>query len=483
MDDYGFMLYNFKKNSIITIYKGSVSLRITIVGNGMVVETLIHDLLDVGHELTVIDSNIDEISKITDLYDVRGIVGDSKNPSTLIRSNINVSDVLIALSDDISSNILTAITAKKLGAEHVLVRIKNIEDNEDIAFLDHEYKLDYLIDENQLVAGDINQLIEFFPISNIEKILSDVYTCEIIIDSSSTLLNKELKSLSFDNVIISSVNRDGTYYIPKGNFIFKEKDKITLTGRLEDIALNLKKYTTYKSSVKNLLIIGGGKNGYLVASYANKHNIHTTILEYDLTRCDELNKLFPSFKIIQADGKNTKTLDSLLEQNKYDVVVAASGSDEVNLVSSLYAKNLKVAKIITELDDVSYRKVLNNFNINSVLSAKSAIISDINHIIRGLDNKTKLFKSSKMLSCEKIYGGACFSIVFEVLPDFKYINIELKDKGLLIKDDAILAAVVRRNKIIIPNGKTILKPMDKVVVISTSSNITKLEDIIKWVIS
>ena len=67
------------------------------------------------------------------------------------------------------------------------------------------------------------------------------------------------------------------------------------------------------------------------------------------------------------------------------------------------------------------------------------------------------------------------SIEFIVKENATYINTKLKD--LNFKHESLIATIVRENRTIIPSGDDILKPMDRVVVVTKNSNLLSLSGI------
>ena len=59
----------------------------------------------------------------------------------------------------------------------------------------------------------------------------------------------------------------------------------------------------------------------------------------------------------------------------------------------------------------------------------------------------------------------------------KYTSIPLKD--LKIKENHLLACIIRNNKVIIPGGLTTLEPLDSVVIVTTNTTIKDVSDILE----
>ncbi|MBS2905241.1 hypothetical protein KFV96_29425, partial [Klebsiella pneumoniae] len=75
----------------------------------------------------------------------------------------------------------------------------------------------------------------------------------------------------------------------------------------------------------------------------------------------------------------------------------------------------------------------------------------------------------------KICNEKAEAIEFIVKENAQYINIKIKN--LNFKYDSLIATIVRENKTIIPSGDDILKPGDRVVVVTKDTNLLSLSGI------
>ena len=82
-------------------------MKIIICGAGEVAFSLAKYLASENMQVTVIDENIDKLEKMSGSIDVRSIVGKTYSPSILSEAGVKESDLLIAVSENDESNILT----------------------------------------------------------------------------------------------------------------------------------------------------------------------------------------------------------------------------------------------------------------------------------------------------------------------------------------------------------------------------------------
>lgn len=96
-----------------------------VIGAGRFGSALATTLYQQGHEVVVVDRNEEMIEEIMD--DVtHALIADSTDEDALRKLGVNNFDaVIVAIGEDLESNILTTVAAKSLGARQVVSKAKN----------------------------------------------------------------------------------------------------------------------------------------------------------------------------------------------------------------------------------------------------------------------------------------------------------------------------------------------------------------------
>ena len=97
-------------------------------------------------------------------------------------------------------------------------------------------------------------------------------------------------------------------YIPGGDFVIEEGDKVNITGAFRDVTLFCKKLGYTGRKVKRVMIVGGGRIGYYLARILNEAGMDVKILEKDRARCERLSDLLPQVTVVHADGTEQESL-------------------------------------------------------------------------------------------------------------------------------------------------------------------------------
>ena len=190
----------------------------------------------------------------------------------------------------------------------------------------------------------------------------------------------------------------------------------------------------------------------------NKHEV--VIIERDKDLSQGLSRDMDAL-VINGDGTQLKTLEGA-DAKSADALVAATGKDEINLLSGRVAKNLGVKTVISRVSNPEYREVFKNLGIDFVISPEVTAAEYIDKIIRrpsaiGLE----ILGRSDVEILEFVVNGGSKMAGHEVQ--------ELSPKGFLI------IAIHKGDTLVIPTGKTLLKEGDEVVVLSKSDSVSKVE--------
>lgn len=206
-----------------------------------------------------------------------------------------------------------------------------------------------------------------------------------------------------------------------------------------------------------IVIVGGGKVGYYLAKtlLPNKHKI--TVIESKRELCEKIaNDL--NIAVINGDGTN---IDYLREANveKAQIFIALTGRDEDNLIACQLAKrNFGVKRAISRVNNPKNITVIKQLGVDIAVSSTSIIADLIEQEVDYTGMKTLM----------KLKGGKVVLSEIIVMPDYPICEKPLKD--LDIPGKCVLISVIRDEEVIIPNGETILRSGDLIIISSSEED-------------
>lgn len=451
-------------------------MNIIIVGCGRVGFTLVEQLANDNHNITVIDTDEKKVNDFTDEFDVMGIVGNGADYQTLLKAGIEHTSLLIAVTDMDEQNLLCCVMAKRLEFCKTIARVRNPIYNTEIGFLRKELGLSLIINPELIAASEIARNFQF-P----SEIKIDTFTrgtmelLHVRISADSLLNNYPLKYIRTHlkcNVLVCMVTRDDDVFIPDVNFVFEEGDVIVITAEPSEADAFFLKIGMRTERARTAMIVGGGTIGFYLAKRLTDVGIHTKVIESDSRRCAELTELLPKADIINGDG----TDERLLKQEglgSVDAFTALTGIDEENVLLSLYAKKLSKGKIVTKIKRTNYSEVLGNIRLDSVIFPSFLTADYIAKYVRSMNQ----LPDSNMENLFKLESGRAEALEFFITEPSVVTDTPISQ--LRLKKDLIICSITRNGVVIIPTGHDELKVGDAVIIITTRSRFYDIKDIIK----
>ena len=446
-------------------------MNIIIAGYGKVGSTLVRHLSSEGHNLTIIDSNTGILDSSMERYDVFGVLGNCASMSVLQQAGVMDADLLIAATNLDEINLLCCTTAHSMNpALHTIARIRNPEYTQQIYEMRNIFGLSMAINPEKQAAREIEHLLKF-PGFLRRDIFAKGRTeiVELRIDRKSKLLGVQLMDMPAIikcRVLICAVLRDGTAMVPNsGSFTFQENDRVFVTAPTENLAALLKNLGIITRRVRSCLLCGGGRVCIYLANALLKSGISVTIVERSEERCRELCEQLPDATILRGNAGNTELLESEGLRN-FDALVTLTGSEETNMIISLYASSAGVPQVITKLGHIADRSIVDMLNLGSVVCPKDLVCNNILRYVRAMQNQ-----SGAAVSVHAIADGQVEALEFLVEEDSKHCGVPLKN--LKPRPNVLIASITHGSKTEIPNGDSMFHKGDTLVVVSSSRGAVK----------
>ena len=440
-------------------------MNIIIAGAGEVGFHLAKMLSDENHQITIIDKNEARLNQIAETSDVVPVSGVVTSISTLEKAGVSRCDLFISVSpaDEQDVNIVSALLAKQLGAKRVTARINNNE---------------YLKNENRVVFTELGIDLLFYPekiaAQEILDLLKQSGTSEFMdfsggrlqlivlkLTESSSIVNKSMKQVAEENggdipFRAVAIAREGNTIIPRKDTVFQIADFVFVITKREAAHAAMVLSGKENVVVHNLMIMGGGRVGEMVAHSMETRIEKVRVVELDNARCQELTVSLPRSLIINGDARNT---DLLLEEDlpKMDAFVAVTSSAEANILSCMAAKRAGVKKTIAQVENLDYIKLAESVGVDATINKKLITASRI----------FRFTMTGDVPSMKCLNGSDAEVMEFIAKPRSPVTQKKVRD--LEFPRDAIIGGITRGNSSLIVRGDTEIKPYDRVVVFSLPS--------------
>lgn len=451
-------------------------LKIIIIGCGKVGRTLVEQLSQEGHDITIIDKNRERISQLANLYDVMGLVGNGASYNIQKEAGIGNADLIIAVTGSDELNLLCCTIATQVGNCAAIARVRTPDYSQEADYLREKLGLALIINPEYEAARDMARIL-YLP-SSLEVTGFAHGQAELIkyaIPENSPMDGIAIKDLGHKlkaNILIGAIERDNDVFIPSGDFILKKGDKLSFVGAHKQAKEFFSHLGLNSHSVKNTMIIGGGKAAYYLAKELLSRSIKVKIIENDFNRCEELSILLPEAIIINGDA----TDQTLLREEGIETTqsfVPLTGIDEENIMLTLYAKQVSNAKVITKINRITFTNVINSLDLGSVIYPKYITSEAIIAYVRA----KKASMHSNIETLYHMYDSRVEAIEFFVSEKSAVTDVPLKD--LTLKDNLLLCFINRNGRIIIPSGNDSIQKNDTVMIITKHTGFNQIQDILK----
>ena len=212
-----------------------------------------------------------------------------------------------------------------------------------------------------------------------------------------------------------------------------------------------------------VIIVGGGNTGSYLAKLLLEAGHTVKVVEERPAILEKMAIEIPSESILAGDGSSPQVLEEagVLKAN---VLAAVTGSDETNLVvTSLARFEFNVPRVIARLNnpknawlfttEMGVDVALNQADILARLVAEEMSLGDMMTLL-------KLRKGEYSLIEEKVHPLSPAAT--------KYL------RDIVIPDECVIVAIIRKNQMLIPHGDTILQPADEVLALVHTSQLKQL---------
>jgi trk system potassium uptake protein TrkA len=447
-------------------------LKIVIVGAGEVGFHIASRLSHENKDVVVIDRDENALRRVSENLDVQVVRGSGSSPSTLNEAGIKAASILLAVTDSDEANLVACLVANIVSpTTKKLARIRHADyDNYHDHFRDFAPHIDTIINPEIEVVKTIERLIEVPGALDVAEFADGRLQLIGMRIEKGNILNG-LKLMDFGSKfgdkasLVAGVVRNDQMIVPRGSDRMMAGDIVYFISEKNRVTGLLSLFDKEPRALKRALIVGGGRIGIRLAHLLESKSVHTKIIERDQAKCRYLADKMNKTVVLHGDGSDQSLL---LEENiqDIDVVVTLTNDEETNILVSLLAKRLGAGNTITKIGKFGYFPLMGTIGLEQVVSPRlSAIDSILQHIRKG-----------KVLSAISLHGEQA-----EVLEALALPTSEIVGKPLMkvsFPKGSLLIGIVRQETVIIPSGKTVIEPDDRVIIFALREVVPKIEKLL-----
>ena len=451
-------------------------MNIIICGAGKVGFSISKQLSSQGHSITVIDQSSEDIKKINDSQDVKGIVGRASLPTVLENAGAEEADMIIAVTRNDETNMIVCQLASSLfNVSKKIARIRTkdfLEGKWSKLYNNSNIPIDVIISPEIEVAKSLFRRLEApGALDNVPFANDKVKMLEILIEKNCPIINTPLKNLTEKfpdfRANILGAERKGKFIFLKKNDKLEEGDNVYLVVSSDQLNQILKAFGHEEKASKKIIIIGGGNIGLHLSKMleTNFEGVRIKIIEKNKKRAEELATELSSSIVINGDALDE---DILKEANIDDseTVLALTNDDENNIMACVLAeKSGQKKRTIAIVNKSNYSLLQKSLNIDDLVDPRMTTVSRImEHVHKGTIG-----------TVYSLLDGEYEFIEAKILEKSELLNKKLKESNL--PEDIRIGAVVRKEKVIIPRSDFSFEKDDLVVFLTNRERLKEVESI------
>ncbi len=208
-----------------------------------------------------------------------------------------------------------------------------------------------------------------------------------------------------------------------------------------------------------IIIIGCGKVGRTLAQQLSEENHDLVIVDTDSKKLQEFNEEVDAISV-SGNGASIGVLEEA-GVDVADVLIAVTGSDELNLLCCLVARKVSKCHTIARVRNPVYQNDIN------FIKESMGISMIINPEYKTAVEITQLLLFPAAIQIDSFAGGNVQIVKFKLMPEFKMGGMPVFSLSERFHSKVLICAVERDERIAIPRGDFILQDNDLVSVVAS----------------
>lgn len=427
------------------------------------------------HDVVLIDQSAAVCQRAQEQLDLIALQGSGASPTLLKRAGIDNAGLLIAVTNSDEINILACAIAAQFRVRTKVARVSSPEYFEGEGGLHPEdLKIDLLINPEQLCAQEFYRLLNTPETREIVEFEDGkVRLVAFRVKSPNPFQGKSMIQLGNEGLVshlrFTGIKRkDGTTVVPKGNDVIYEGDEVFAIGSQEAVADLLERSgVSLDEKLNRVVIAGAGRIGIYLAQTLERDGVSVKLIEVDREKAEVASRTLKRTTVLHGDYLKPGFLEDAGVQ-EVDGFVSVTGDDENDIMACVTAKQSGAARVLALVQQPRYLPIL--AAIPTLDSAVSRHLTAVGSIL-GLVRRGHIVSVASLREID----AEVIDIVAEA--NSKIVRKDLISLGRRFPRDALIGAIVRREKVLVPTGKSVIQVGDRVIIFSMPHTIPEIEDL------
>jgi trk system potassium uptake protein TrkA len=253
-----------------------------------------------------------------------------------------------------------------------------------------------------------------------------------------------------------AIMRGDETIIPDGATTVQAGDHVFMIGESRAMPKILGFLGHDTSPMRTVMIVGAGPISRHLAQHLSEARIQVKMIEVLKEKAERTATELDKVMVLHGDATDVELLESE-NVDEMDAFIAASNDEETNLMSCLLARHMGAKKTIAVMRRSNYVPLVHSLGIDAAISVRLNTASAI----------MKFVRRGEIISFAQLKDNEAEALELVAHADSKIAGTPLAK--VAFPDDAVIGAIIRGSKIIVPRGDTVIEDGDRVVVFALPS--------------
>ncbi|MDD5720071.1 MAG: Trk system potassium transporter TrkA [Candidatus Krumholzibacteria bacterium] len=440
-------------------------MKIVIIGGGAVGLDLARNLSATDNDVVLVEQDAGVLQQAQEVLDCRFVGANGASPAALSEIGMSDCDLFAAVTNRDEVNIIACLTARKLGAKVTTARVRD----EDYYLGGQTVfpEIDLAINPDHEAAHRIREIL--FRAGAREAYLfagGRVLVVAATVEPDSEVVGKSLRDLNTESggaiALVTALDRAGQTVIPHGDTVLAAGDTVYFTGTRRLVDRSLFSLYAQRESLQRVMIAGATTMGVELARDLVAARVKVKLVDPDPERCRQASEQLHHVLVLNCDPVD---FAPLLDEGvgEMDGYVAVGADEEINILCCLLAKRHGVRRTVCLVNRADYVELLPQLGIDAAISPRKATAVAI----------ARFVKRGAIVSAEQLGFSNAEILQYRVAKDHPAVGVPLAKLGF--PRGAVIGAVIKRNGVETPGGRTVLKPGDEVLVFTLPAVLPEVE--------
>lgn len=452
-------------------------MKIIICGAGQVGRGIAERLAHEQNDVTMIDSSPQLVQAITEALDVQGVVGHGSHPHILERAGARDADMIIAVTFADEVNMMACQIAHSLF--EIPTKIARVRAQ---SYLNPEWRnlfsrdnmpIDVIISPEIAVGEMVLRRLALPGAFEAVHFVDDrVIAMGIRLREDCPVVDTPLSQLTelFPDLqtVVVGIVRDNQLFVPHGADQMLIGDDVYVIAERAQAERVLGIFGHEEKPARRILIAGGGNIGFYVADRLEERQTRPQVKIIEGNR-ERAVKIAEELRRTVVLNGNTLEQDLLREAGaqEAEAFIALTNDDKVNILAAAMAKQEGARQTFSLVSSRDFDSILDPLNIDAYISPRSVTVSSIlRHVRRG-----------RIRGVHPVQNGQGEILEAEALETSPVVGRPLREARL--PDGVRIGALVREGGVVIPTGRTEIKPHDRIVMFALAGMVREVEHLFR----